>query len=97
LRAGPLSNDKLIETLNAEFVNTWMIIPEFKKPEQFFEDPVAREWAKVIAGEFTYPVDSIVLSSAGKPLAQGKFQELRSSATAYLKLVKQATIKLGGD
>jgi len=85
----------LIKKLNAEFVNTWIIIPEFENPEQFFDDPTARKWAKTIATEFTYPVDSIVLSSAGKPIVQGEFQKFHSanSASAYLQMVTRATTK----
>lgn len=92
MRAGPLSSDELIETLNAEFINTWIIIPEFENPEEFFDDPVAREWASVISTEFTYPVDSIVLSSTGQPIAQGEIETLYSprGAAAYLKMVGQA-------
>lgn len=95
MRAGPLSVKKLIKKLNAGFVNTWIIIPEFEDPDQFFDDLTDREWAKTIATEFTYPVDSIVLSSAGKPMVQGEFAKFHSAdgASVYLKMVTQVTTK----
>ena len=91
MRAGPLSNKKLIDKLNANFVNTWIIIPEFENPKQFFKSSVAQDWAKTIARNFTYPVDSIVLSSKGKPIAQEEFRKLYLGGTAaYLKMLDNA-------
>ena len=81
MRAGPLSDKDLIEKLNADFINTWIIIPQFEKPEEFFQDTTARKWASTIQAEFTYPVDSIVLSSTGDPIGQGEFQEVNSAKT----------------
>ncbi len=74
------------------FINTWIIIPEFENPEEFCDDPVARQWASVIGKEFTCSVDSIVLSSTGQPIAEGEIETLCSprGAAAYLKKVDQA-------
>ena len=93
MRAGPLSDDKVIECLNDGFVNTWIIIPQFEKPAEFFQNESARELAKVVANEFTYPVDSIVISAKGKPLAQGEFSQFyRSNAAAkYLEMLEGET------
>ncbi len=95
MRAGPLSNKKLIDKLNADFVNTWIIIPEFEKPKKFFKDPTALKWAKVIADNFSYPVDSIVLSSEGKAVAQEEFQNLYAGASSvhYLRMLDKVKKK----
>lgn len=89
MRAGPLSTDSVIEKLNQQFINTSLIMPEFKDPEAFFQNPMARKWAKVIAKEFTYPVDSIVLSSEGNVLAQGEFNDM-IRISAYLEMLEKA-------
>lgn len=93
MRASSLSNHKLIERLNDDFVNTWIIIPQFKSPDKFFDDQASIDFAKAIDKEFTYPVDSIVLSSEGQPLSQGACTELVSfdNATAYLKMLDKAS------
>ena len=82
----------MIQKLNRDFINTWIIIPWFENPLEFFDDETAQFWAKTIKQEFTYPVDSIVLSSEGTPLAQGEFQELYSPASplAYLGVLEKA-------
>ena len=92
MRAGPLSDDKVIERLNDEFVNSWIIIPQFENPDRFFEDQRALEVASVVAGEFTYPVDSIVISADGKPLSQGEFREFyrNDAADRYLEMLERA-------
>lgn len=75
LRAGPLSRNDVIEKLNKNFINTSIIIPEFRNTEEVFTNETARAWAKTIAREFSYPVDSVVLSSSGKPLSQQSIEE----------------------
>ena len=75
LRAGPLSRNDVITKLNSDFINTSIIIPEFRNVEERFKNEFARTWAKTIAKEFSYPVDSIVLSSSGKPLSQQSIEE----------------------
>ena len=86
MRAGPLSDDSIINELNSEFVNTWIIIPQMEKPEEFFDDPTARDWASVVQSGFTYPVDSLVLSSSGKILSQGEYREV-NSVENYMKMI----------
>ena len=92
MRAGPLSDDKVIERLNSDFVNSWIIIPQFEKPDQFFAKRKARELASVVEAEYTYPVDSIVISVGGKPLSQGEFNKFYSNDAAdrYLEMLKVA-------
>ena len=53
---------------------------------------MAQEWAGAVKQEFTYPVDSIVLSSAGAALSQGEFQEMYSPVNplAYLQMLEKA-------
>ena len=47
-----------------------------KNANEIFSDPIAVAWAKVVEGEFSYPVDSVVLSAAGKPLSQISIEEM---------------------
>lgn len=47
-----------------------------KKAEEIFKDPTAVAWAKSVQKEFSYPVDSIVLSAEGKPLSQISIEEM---------------------
>jgi hypothetical protein len=96
LRAGPLSRQPIIKYLNDNFVNTSILIPEMKKAEEIFSDPVAVAWAKTVQQEFSYPVDSIVLSDEGKPLSQisieEMFQALRSGkiGPSYTDILREA-------
>ncbi len=76
MRAGPLSRQAIIDHLNENFVNTSIIIPEMKNAEKLYTDPTAVAWAKTVQEEFSYPVDSIVLSSEGKPLSQISIEEM---------------------
>ncbi len=86
LRAGPLSSEKVIVKLHDDFVNTWIIISQFESPEEFFENEIARKWAETIKREFTYPVDSIILSPDGVPVAQLEVIKA-SQESAYEKLL----------
>ncbi len=47
-----------------------------KNAERIFKDPTAVAWAKTVQKEFSYPVDSIVLSAQGKPLSQISIEEM---------------------
>lgn len=47
-----------------------------KKAEEIFEDETAVQWAKTVQKEFSYPVDSIILSAEGKPLSQISIEEM---------------------
>ncbi len=76
----------MIDKLKTDFVNTWIIISQFKNPEKFFDDENARSWANVIADEFTYPVDSIILSAEGKPIDQLEYGRARTTRD-YLKFI----------
>lgn len=62
--------------MNENFVCTSIIIPEMKKADELYEDPTAVTWAKTVQQEFSYPVDSIVLSDEGKPLSQLSIEEM---------------------
>jgi hypothetical protein len=66
----------VIDRLNREFVNTWIVDPWFARPEDYFADATARKWAGIVRDEFTYPVDSIVLSPDGRPLSQMEVGEI---------------------
>ena len=91
LRASSLSSVKIIERLNRDFINTWIIIPQFEDPQQFFKSKSAIQFAEEIAKEFTYPVDSIILSSDGKTLSQIEFAKLHfGGVDAYQKMLDAA-------
>ena len=47
-----------------------------KNAAERYSDSTAIEWAKTLQQEFSYPVDTIVLSSKGEPLSQISIEEM---------------------
>jgi hypothetical protein len=80
----------VIDELNEHFVNTWLIPLQFAEPDQSYESPTARKWASTIKEHYTYPVDSIVLDSGGRPVGQMAVEEVFANAGLYRKMLERA-------
>lgn len=92
----------MIEQLNEEFVNAWIVQPQFidaKAIDAAFTDEAARRVARVVARAFTYPVDSLVLSAGGEVVAQCSVDELLRQArgedwlSRYQRLLEEGLAK----
>lgn len=69
----------MIEQLNEEFVNAWIVQPQFidaKAIDAAFADEAARRVARAVAAAFTYPVDSMIVSADGEVASQCEIEEL---------------------
>jgi hypothetical protein len=71
LRAGLLSDKKVIDLLNRDFVSTTIIIDDAEK-RAANGDPLAKE----LAAQWQYPLEMIFLTPAGKPVSKlNSFQD----------------------
>ncbi len=72
----------MIEQLNEEFVNAWIVRPQFVSRaaiDAAFATDEARVVARAILAAYTYPVDSMVVTAEGKVIAQLAVEELFKS------------------
>ncbi|MBL8843061.1 MAG: hypothetical protein JNL90_16195 [Planctomycetes bacterium] len=92
----------MIEQLNAEFVNAWIVRPQFidaKAIEAAFQDEATRRVVRAVAREFTYPVDSLVVSADGEVVAQCSIDEILRQArgedwlSRYQRLLEEGLAK----
>jgi hypothetical protein len=79
LRAGPLSEPKLIDYLNAEFVNTWVVLAQLEKPEQYFTSSGGQHLAKAVLKHYVYPVQTQVYSPQGNLLGHLPVEKLMTA------------------
>jgi hypothetical protein len=93
LRAGPLSDGKIIETLNGNFVNTWVLNRRLEALKNQASDPNTRLLAKAVfsARVKGSPVDSLVFSPQLELIARQpandlllSYREARSRYQSFL-------------
>ena len=65
MRAGLLSDPKVIAQLNKRFISTTILIDDLEARAKSGD-----EFAKRVAAEWEYPVEFIFLSPEGKPLSK---------------------------
>ena len=64
MRAGPLSNAKIIARLNREFVSSWILRKDLMRLAK--ADSELGKFAAKVLGHYSYPVDSLVFSAKGE-------------------------------
>ena len=100
MRAGPLSDDKTIETLNGNFVNTWVLNRRLEALRNQSSDPNTRLLAKAVVGARVKgsPVDSLVFSPQLDLIARQPANDLlsnfREAARRYQSFLTSALEKL---
>ena len=91
MRAGPLSDTRVLERLERDFVCTWVLAKHLPAIAEHAEDPFVRQVAKTSHENYLYPVDSQVLSPEGELLDHVCANDHeRSSAAHYLVLLDAA-------
>lgn len=72
MRAGLLSEQRVIDLVNEKFVATWVLIDDLKAP--FHEGHV---FARTLAGNWEYPLDLMFLTSEGELVSKlNSFRDL---------------------
>ena len=66
MRAGPLSAPSVIEKLQRDFVNTWVLAKHLPKIAAETEDEFVRKLAEQSYENYLYPVDAQVFSADGE-------------------------------
>jgi hypothetical protein len=81
LRAGPLSDTTIIETLNNRFVSTWVLNRRLGALQDTAPDPDTRRLAKAVldARQKGSPVDSLLFSAGLDLLARQPANDLLSN------------------
>ena len=64
MRAGPLSDKKVIARLNKGFINSWILRKDLMLLAKKGTD--LGKFAAAVLKRYSYPVDNIVLTSEGK-------------------------------
>ena len=95
MRAGPLSDKRVLRVLKNEFVNTWIVAKDLGPVAAGAEDESVRNLAQLASANYLYPVDSQVYSADGElldhvcandlsrmPNRTGRYLELLDSANA---------------
>ncbi len=91
MRAGPLSDTRVLERLKRDFVCTWVLAKHLPTIAEGAEDPFVRRVAKTSHENYLYPVDSQVLSPEGELLDHVCANDKeRASAEQYLVLLDAA-------
>ena len=86
MRAGPLSNPKVIELLNTRLENVWMLAKDVKALASDENTPAdLRTLATALAENYIYPVDFQVVSPDGTLHAQGEANRMRQP---YLQVLQ---------
>ena len=80
----------MIERLNRDFENAWVLAKELAGIAVRTGDPSVRSAAQVVERSYLYPVDSLVLSPEGKLLAHECANDMRGSDERYLELLDAA-------
>jgi hypothetical protein len=84
LRAGPLSNKRVIQVLNDSFINTWVLKPTLPSLRDTAAAADKRELAKAVldARQKGSPVDCVVLSPDLKLISVRPFHDLLDDRNA---------------
>ena len=76
MRAGPLSHKPIVDLLNSEFVNSWMLLSDLERPDYSAATDAGRRLAKIALKEYDYPVETQVYSATGRVLEQLQYNAL---------------------
>ena len=90
MRAGPLSNSEVIQTLNEKFINTWITLRELPELIEGAKGERVSLFAKSIKDYYVYPVDIQVLSPEAVVIMhqpESKFPD-GNRAQGYLMLLE---------
>ncbi|HEX6884521.1 MAG TPA: hypothetical protein VF530_14185 [Planctomycetota bacterium] len=87
MRAGPLSDDRVLDRLERDFVCTWILHDDLVRLGEGSGPwaPIAKD----VAEAYAYPVDSLVLSCEGEILAHVAAND-DPSIEGYLRLLDAA-------
>lgn len=80
----------MLERLEREFVNCWVLHKDLEPLMTRKDDPELARVARVVSKAYQYPVDSQVLSPAGELLAQAGVDEVMVDEARYLELLDAA-------
>ena len=92
MRAGPLSNSEVIQTLNEKFVNTWVTLRELPELIDGVKGERVNLFATSIKDYYTYPVDIQILNSEATVIMhqpENKFRH-NNRVQGYLTLLAYA-------
>ena len=90
MRAGPLSNSEVIQTLNEKFINTWVTLRELPELIEGAKGERVSLFARSIKDYYVYPVDIQVLSPEAVVIMhqpESKFPD-QNRAQGYLMLLE---------
>ena len=92
MRAGPLSNSEVIQTLNENFVNTWVLLRELSELIERSEEERVSVFAKTLKDHYVYPVDIQVLNPEAEIIMHQPDSKLPDDnrTQAYLTLLGYA-------
>ena len=92
MRAGPLSNSEVINTLNEKFVNTWVLLRELPELIGGAKGEGARLVALQLQQDYTDSVDILVLTPEAEVIMHQPEMALpyRNRAEAYLTLLRRS-------
>ena len=92
MRAGPLSNSEVINTLNEKFVNTWVLLRELPELIGGEKGEGARLVALQLQQDYTDSVDILVLTPEAEVIMHQPEMALpyRNRAEAYLTLLRRS-------
>ena len=92
MRAGPLSNLEVIQTLNENFVNTSVLLRDLSELVNGSEEERVSLFAKTLKDHFVYPVDIQVLSPKAELIMHQPDKDLpdRNRTEYYLTLLAGA-------
>lgn len=102
MRAGPLSNSRVIDELNQNFINTWILMGELKKMAlDDNENEQERTLAQTMMKRFLYPVDSQIMAPGGELLGQlstnRDLMRVRNPSEVYLDALKKGLAEFHGE
>jgi hypothetical protein len=91
VRAGPLSSTTILQILEQEFVNSWVLARDLPALAAGASDPEVRATIQLIEKSYLYPVDSQILAPWGELLDHVCANDLHGDAERrYLELLDSA-------
>ena len=98
MRAGPLSDSEVIETLNEKFVNTWVLLRELPELIRGAKGEMPSLVAEKMQQHYTDSVDILVLTPDAEVIMHQPESALpyRNSSQAYLTVLKHSVAAFEG-